>query len=69
MEAAVTGEDSVMFQFCSVGNCMGPVRKHSQARLWPSELVPIALLFAHNRMLQPEADPQDRLLHIAQFAL
>jgi hypothetical protein len=65
----VTREDTVMFQFCSVGNCMGPARKHSQARLWPSELVPFALLFALNRMLQPNADPRDRLLDIAQFAL
>jgi hypothetical protein len=42
----VTTEDFIIVLFCWVDDQMGPVRKHSQARLWPSELVTIGLLFA-----------------------
>jgi hypothetical protein len=43
---AVTTEDFIISIFCLVEDQMGPIRKHSQAHLWPSELVTIGLLFA-----------------------
>jgi len=42
-------EDSATFiirLFCLVDDRLGPTSKHSQARLWPSELITIGLLFA-----------------------
>jgi hypothetical protein len=42
----VTTEDFIINLFCQVDDQMGDVPKHSQARLWPSELVTIGLLFA-----------------------
>jgi hypothetical protein len=42
----VTTEDNIIHMFCLVDDKMGAVPKHSQARLWPSELVTIGLLFA-----------------------
>jgi len=42
----VTTEDFIIHLFCLVDDEMGPLPKHSQAHLWPSELVTIGLLFA-----------------------
>ena len=42
----MTTEDFIINLFCQVDDQMGDVSKHSQARLWPSELVTIGLLFA-----------------------
>ena len=42
----MTTEDFIIHLFCLVDDRMGPLPKHSQARLWPSELVTIGLLFA-----------------------
>lgn len=42
----MTTEDFIIHLFCLVDDRMGPIPKHSQARLWPSELVTIGLLFA-----------------------
>ncbi len=42
----MTTEDFIIHLFCLVDDHMGPMPKHSQARLWPSELVTIGRLFA-----------------------
>jgi len=42
----VTTEDFITHLFCLVDDEMGEMPKLSQARLWPSELVAIGLLFA-----------------------
>jgi hypothetical protein len=42
----VTTEEFIITLFCEVDDRMGDVPKHTQARLWPSELVTIGLLFA-----------------------
>lgn len=42
----MTTEDFIILLFCMVDDRMGPIPKHSQARLWPSELTTIGLLFA-----------------------
>ena len=42
----MTTEDFIIHLFCLVDDRMGPLPKHSQAHLWPSELVTIGLLFA-----------------------
>lgn len=42
----MTTEDFIIALFCLVDDQMGSVKKHSQAHLWPSELVTIGLLFA-----------------------
>ena len=42
----MTTEDFIIHLFSLVDDHMGAVPKHSQARLWPSELVTIGLLFA-----------------------
>jgi len=42
----VTTEDFIITLFCEVDDQMGKQPKHPQARLWPSELVTIGLLFA-----------------------
>ena len=39
-------EDFLIWLFCVVDDRLGRRRKHPQARLWPSELVTIGLLFA-----------------------
>ena len=39
-------EDFLIWLFCVVDDRLGCRRKHPQARLWPSELVTIGLLFA-----------------------
>jgi hypothetical protein len=42
----VTTEHFIIALFCLVDDRLGPQRRHTQARLWPSELVTIGLLFA-----------------------
>lgn len=42
----MTTEDFIINLFCRVDDQMGFVPKHSQARLYPSEVVTLALLFA-----------------------
>ena len=42
----MTTEDFIITLFCEVDDRMGDMGKHPQARLWPSELVTIGLLFA-----------------------
>jgi hypothetical protein len=42
----VTTEDFIIALFCEVDDRMGKMPKHPQARLWPSELVTIGVLFA-----------------------
>ena len=38
--------DLIVRLFCAVGDRLGPAPKHPQARLWPSELVTVGLLWA-----------------------
>jgi hypothetical protein len=38
--------DRIVRLFCAVDDRLGPVPRHPQGRLWPSELVTIGLLFA-----------------------
>lgn len=42
----MTTEDFIINLFCRVDDQMGFVSKHSQAHLYPSEVVSLALLFA-----------------------
>ena len=42
----MTTEDIIIHLFCQVDDAMGKVAKHPQARLYPSEVVTIGLLFA-----------------------
>ena len=42
----MTTEDFIIHLFCQVDDRMGHLPKHSQACLWPSELVTVGLLFA-----------------------
>jgi hypothetical protein len=42
----MTTEEFIIALFCEVDDRMGDMSKHPQARLWPSELVTIGLLFA-----------------------
>jgi hypothetical protein len=42
----MTTEDSIIQIFCLVDDQMKEVPKHPQAKLYPSELVTIGLLFA-----------------------
>jgi hypothetical protein len=42
----MTTEDFIIELFCRVDDMMRGVPKHSQARLYPSEVVTLALLFA-----------------------
>ena len=42
----MTTEEFIITLFCQVDDRMGDIPKHSQAKLWPSELVTIGLLFA-----------------------
>jgi hypothetical protein len=42
----VTTVDFVISLFCLVDDCLGPRPRHPQAKLWPSELLTIGLLFA-----------------------
>src|SRR5215208_5023978 len=43
---AVTTEDFIIELFCRVDDSMKDVRKHSQAKMQPSEVVTLGLLFA-----------------------
>jgi hypothetical protein len=45
-ERTVTTEDFIIELFCRVDDIMGDAPKHSQANLYPSEVVTLALLFA-----------------------
>jgi hypothetical protein len=42
----MTTEDFIITLFCRVDNAMPNARKHSQASLYPSEVVTLAILFA-----------------------
>jgi len=42
----MTTEDFIIALFCLIDDRMGAMNKHRQARLWPSELVTIGVLFA-----------------------
>ena len=42
----MTTEDIIIHIFCKVDDKMPAIKKHSQASLYPSELVTIGLLFA-----------------------
>lgn len=42
----MTTQDFIIHLFCFVDDRLGPLPKHPQARLWPSEVVTIGLLFA-----------------------
>jgi hypothetical protein len=42
----MTTEDFIIELFCRVDDRIGHLPKHSQASLYPSEVVPLALLFA-----------------------
>jgi hypothetical protein len=44
--AAVTTEEFIITLFCQVDDRMGKVAKHPQAKLYPSEVVTIGMLFA-----------------------
>ena len=39
--------DLIVRLFCAVDDRLGPLPRHPQARLWPSELVTVGLLWAH----------------------
>ena len=43
---AVTDSDFIIELFCRVDDQMKDVSKHSQAKMHPSELVPLGILFA-----------------------
>jgi len=45
----MTTEDMIIHVFCLVDDQMKEVPKHHQAKLYPSELVTIGLLFADDR--------------------
>jgi hypothetical protein len=42
----MTTEDSIIRIFCCVDDRLGTVAKHRQAKLYPSEIVTIGMLFA-----------------------
>ncbi len=42
----MSSQDFIIDLFCRVDECMQHVAKHPQAKLYPSELVTLALLFA-----------------------
>jgi hypothetical protein len=45
-ECLMTTEDFIITLFCRVDNAMPNAQKHSQASLYPSEVVTLAILFA-----------------------
>jgi hypothetical protein len=59
---------SLVTMVCHLKKVFHRTRAHFEARLAYVAAMFNALL-ALNRSLQPEADPQDRLLHLAQYAL
>jgi hypothetical protein len=42
----VTTEEFIITLFCEIDDRMGDVRQHRQAKLWPSEVVTIGIMFA-----------------------
>jgi hypothetical protein len=42
----MTTEDIIIHIFCLVDDLMPEIKKHSQAKLYPSELVTIGILFS-----------------------
>ena len=42
----MTTEDIIIMIFCEVDDNLPEIRKHSQAKLYPSELITIGILFA-----------------------
>ena len=42
----MTTEEFIITLFCEIDDRMGDIQKHSQAKLWPSEVVTIGILFA-----------------------
>lgn len=42
----MTTEDFIITLFCEIDDQLGPLPKHPQAKLWPSEIVTIGVLFA-----------------------
>ena len=56
----MTTEDILIQIFCLVDDHMKDIPKHSQAKLYPSEVVTIGLLFALSRRSLP------RVLSLAQ---
>src|SRR5213596_297755 len=45
-ENLMTTQDIIIHLFCLVDDRMGAIGKHSQAKLYPSEVVTIGILFA-----------------------
>lgn len=45
MDRSTCTEDFIIDLFCRIDTAMGDVKKHSQAMLWPSEIVTLAMLF------------------------
>jgi hypothetical protein len=43
----MTTEEIIIHIFCSVDDNLPPIQKHSQPKLYPSELVTIGILFAY----------------------
>lgn len=42
-------EDFIIAVFCEIDDQLGPLPKHPQAKLWPSEVITIGILFALTR--------------------
>lgn len=59
----MTTEDGIIQIFCLVDDTMKDVLKHSQASLYPSEVVTIGILFADPRR------PFPRVFSLAQRGL
>lgn len=59
---------SLVTTFCSLKKVFHRSRTHFETRL-AYVVAMFNVLLGLNRTLHPEADPQDRLLHLAQFAL
>ena len=59
---------SLVTMVCSLKKVFHRTHAHFETRLTYVAAM-FNVLLGLNRTLQPEADPQDRLLHLAQFAL
>ncbi len=53
----MTTEDMIIQIFCLVDDAMKNMPKHTQAKLYPSEVVTIGILFALSRWLFPRVLP------------
>ena len=42
----MTTEDFIIAVFCEIDDPLGPLPQHPQAKLWPSEVITLGLLFA-----------------------